>query len=209
MTDRSTAAKKAAATRRARAAAQAVDPRAAQLREAIGEYVALDTLTKAVELGGDVFTALRTGAIPEAEQLVKLVSALVTPDARVQIRSPRDVAAMLMVEMGHLDHEELRAVLLDTKNRVIRVVTVYSGSVNSAMIRVGEVFKDALRVNATAMIIAHNHPSADPTPSPEDILVTRQIVEAGRLLDCEVLDHLVIARGTFSSLRELGLGFPR
>jgi len=185
----------------------ATDPRRVALREAISEYVTLSTLRRAVELGGDVFTALRTGATPEAEQLVALLSALVAPEDRHQITSPRDVAALLLVEMGHLDHEELRAVLLDTKNRVIRVVTVYSGSVNSAMIRVGEVFKDALRLNVTAMIIAHNHPSGDPTPSPEDILVTRQIVEAGRLLDVDVLDHLVIGKGRYTSMRERGLGW--
>lgn len=184
-----------------------VDPRRAALREAISEYVSLDTLRKAVELRGDLFTALRTGAAPEAEQLVQLLSTLVSPEERVQIRSPRDVAAMLMAEMGHLDHEELRAVALDTKNRVLRTVTVYSGSVNSALIRVGEVFKDALRLNATSIIIAHNHPAGDPTPSPEDILVTRQIVEAGRLLDVEVLDHLVIGRGSYVSMRERGLGW--
>lgn len=85
---------------------------------------------------------------------------------------------------------------------------MYRGSVNTAMIRVGEVFKEALRLNATSIIVAHNHPTSDPTPSPEDILVTRQIVEAGKLLDCECLDHLILAGNRFVSLRERGLGFP-
>lgn len=133
---------------------------------------------------------------------------LVGPDERYQIKSPADAATLLMLEMSHLDQEHLRAVLLDTKNRVQQVVTVYIGSVNSAMIRVGEVFKEAVRRNSAALILAHNHPSGDPTPSPEDILVTRQIVEAGKLLDCEVLDHLVIGRGRYVSMRERGLGFP-
>jgi DNA repair protein RadC len=87
------------------------------------------------------------------------------------------------------------------------VAKVYRGSVNTAMIRVGEVFKEALRLNATSIIVAHNHPSSDPAPSPEDILVTRQIVEAGKLLDVEVLDHLVLAGNRYVSLRERGLGF--
>lgn len=100
-------------------------------------------------------------------------------DERLQIRSPTDAADLLMLEMGHLDQEHLRTVLLDTKNRVQQVATIYIGSVNSALIRVGEVFKDAIRRNSTALIVAHNHPSGDPTPSPEDILVTRQIVDAG------------------------------
>jgi DNA repair protein RadC len=130
-------------------------------------------------------------------------------DERLQIRSPTDAADLLMLEMGHLDQEHLRTVLLDTKNRVQQVATIYIGSVNSALIRVGEVFKDAIRRNSTALIVAHNHPSGDPTPSPEDILVTRQIVDAGKLLDIEVLDHLVIGRGRWVSMRERGLGFPK
>lgn len=73
--------------------------------------------------------------------------------------------------------------------------------------RVGEVFRDAVRRNSTAVIVAHNHPSGDPTPSPEDILVTRQIVEAGKLLDVEVMDHIVCGRGRWLSMRERGLGF--
>ena len=128
-------------------------------------------------------------------------------DDRPQIKSPADVASLLMLEMSHLDQEHLRAVLLDTKNRVQEIATIYVGSVNSAQVRIGEVFRDAVRRNSTAMIVAHNHPSGDPTPSPEDILVTRQIVEAGKLLDVDVLDHLIIGRGRYVSMRERGLGF--
>lgn len=112
-----------------------------------------------------------------------------------------------MVEMGHLDQEELRTVLLDTKNRLQGIVTVYKGSLNASMIRVGEVYKDALRRNSAAIIVAHNHPSGQPDPSPEDVLVTREIVAAGRLLDVECLDHLVIGQGRWVSMRERGLGW--
>ncbi len=128
-------------------------------------------------------------------------------EGRFQIKSPADVAQLFMVEMMALDQEELWVACLDTKNRLIKIAKVYRGSVNTAMIRVGEVFKEALRLNAAAIVVAHNHPSSDATPSPEDILVTRQIVEAGKLLDCEVLDHLVLACNRFVSLRERGLGF--
>jgi DNA repair protein RadC len=127
---------------------------------------------------------------------------------RFQVRSPADIAKLFMVEMMALDQEVLWVACLDTKNRLIKIAKVYHGSVNTAMIRVGEVFKEALRLNATSVIVAHNHPSSDPTPSPEDILVTRQIVEAGKLLDVEVLDHIVLAANRYVSLRERGLGFP-
>src|SRR5262245_56031288 len=110
-------------------------------------------------------------------------------DQRVQIKSPTDVAQLLMLEMSHLDQEHLRTVLLDTKNRVQGISTVYVGSLNTSLIRVGEVFKDALRRNSAAVIVTHNHPSGDASPSPEDVLVTREIVAAGRLLDIEVLDR--------------------
>ncbi|MFV9505463.1 MAG: JAB domain-containing protein [Oscillochloridaceae bacterium umkhey_bin13] len=125
-------------------------------------------------------------------------------EGRYQVRSPSDIAQLLMIEMLALDQEELWVAALDTKNRLLRLTTVYRGSVNTAMIRVGEVFKEALRLNAASVIVAHNHPSSDPTPSPEDILVTRQIIEAGKLLDCPCLDHLVIAGGRFVSMRERG-----
>ena len=132
---------------------------------------------------------------------------LASPDARPQITSPTDVANLLMLEMGSLEQENLRTILLDTKNRVLDSPTVYIGNVNSSIIRVSEIFREAIRTNATALIVAHNHPSGDPTPSPEDIQVTRSIVEAGNLLGVEVLDHLVIGHQRFVSLRERGLGF--
>lgn len=133
--------------------------------------------------------------------------ALERPDERVRVHSPEDIAALLSSEMAALDQEELRTVLLNTKNEVLRVVTVYRGSVNAAQIRVAEVFKDAVRLNAPSLVVAHNHPSGDPTPSPDDVAVTQELVKAGRLLDIEVLDHLVIGDGQHVSLRRRGLGF--
>ncbi|MBE7552072.1 MAG: DNA repair protein RadC [Anaerolineales bacterium] len=132
-----------------------------------------------------------------------------SPDARPQITSPLDAANLLMLEMGSLEQEHLRTLLLDTKNRVLASPTVYVGNVNASIIRVSEVFREAVRENATAIIVAHNHPSGDPTPSPEDVQVTRSIVEAGSLLGIDVLDHLVIGHQRFVSLKERGLGFDR
>jgi len=132
---------------------------------------------------------------------------LEAPDSRAQIRSPEDAAAMLMVDMRLLEQEHLKVVLLNTKNHVVGVRDVYKGSLNSSQIRVSEVFRDAVKENCAAVIVAHNHPSGDPTPSPEDIRVTRDLVAAGKLLDIEVLDHLVIGHGRYVSLRRKKLGF--
>jgi DNA repair protein RadC len=129
------------------------------------------------------------------------------PDERPQIRSPADAANLVMLEMGLLEQEHLRLLLLDTKNRVLETPTVYIGNLNTSVIRVGELFRHALRANCAGMIVVHNHPSGDPTPSPEDIRVTERIIEAGKLLDIDVLDHLVIGRQRFVSLKERKLGF--
>jgi DNA repair protein RadC len=129
------------------------------------------------------------------------------PD-RTQVRSPADAANLVMSEMMTLEQEHLKIVLLDTKNRVIHITTLYIGSLNTSLIRIGEVFRDAIRANAAAIIVTHNHPSGDPTPSPEDVAVTRQIVEAGKLIDIDVLDHLIIGANRWTSMKERGLGFP-
>jgi len=129
------------------------------------------------------------------------------PEEKPQVRSPADAAGLLMAEMGLLEKEHLRALLLDTKNHVQASPTIYVGSVNTSLIRVAEIFQEAMKANCAAIIIAHNHPSGDPTPSPEDVAVTEQIVAAGRLLDIEVLDHLVIGHQRYVSPKERRLGF--
>jgi DNA repair protein RadC len=131
------------------------------------------------------------------------------PEERIQVRSPADVANLVMLEMSLLEQEQLRAVLMDTKNRILRVTTVYSGSLNAAVVRVGEVFREAIRANCASIIVVHNHPSGDPTPSPEDVRLTELFVEAGALLDVGVLDHVVIGRNRYVSMKERGLGFAK
>jgi len=125
----------------------------------------------------------------------------------VCIRAPQDVAVVLMAEMASLEKEHFVVLYLDTRNRLLGKETAYIGSLNASHIRVGEVFRDAVRRNCAAIIVAHNHPSGDPTPSPEDVQLTVQLREAGDMLDIELLDHLVIGRQRFVSLRERGLGF--
>lgn len=129
------------------------------------------------------------------------------PDERPQVRAPADAANLVMSEMSVLEQEHLVVLLLDTKNRVLAQSTVYKGSLNTSLIRVGELFREAIRANCASLIVIHNHPSGDPTPSPEDVAITRQIVQAGALLDIEVLDHLIIGFQRFVSLKERGLGF--
>jgi DNA repair protein RadC len=149
---------------------------------------------KAAQLQAAVELGRRIAISPQAE--------------RVTISSPADAANLLMYQMAPLDQEYLFVILLDTRNRVLGVpLEVYHGSLNTSMIRVGELFREAIKVNAAALIVAHNHPSGDPSPSPEDVAVTRALVEAGKLLDIDVLDHLVIGRYRFVSLKERGLGF--
>ncbi|MBI3537410.1 MAG: DNA repair protein RadC [Chloroflexi bacterium] len=130
-----------------------------------------------------------------------------SPEERPIVRSPED-AAKLLADMRASEQEVMRTVLLDTKNRVLATPTIYRGSLHTTVIRVTELFREAVRQNCAALILAHNHPSGDPTPSPEDIAVTREIVQAGKVLDIDVLDHVVIGAGDrFYSLKEHGLGF--
>ena len=128
-------------------------------------------------------------------------------DDRPVIHSPGDAAQILMPMLAHREQEYLMVMMLDTRNRMLDVAEVYHGSLNSSMVRVGEVFKPALQRNAASVLVAHNHPSSDPTPSPEDVTVTRAIVQAGKLLDVSVVDHIVCGLSRWVSLKEKGLGF--
>ncbi|HEY7296120.1 MAG TPA: DNA repair protein RadC [Dehalococcoidia bacterium] len=133
--------------------------------------------------------------------------AVSTPEERPVIREPKDVAQLVQPEMQLLDQEQLRVLVLNTKNQVLAIPTISSGTVNQSQVRPAEVFRPAIRANAPSIIVVHNHPSGDPAPSKEDVSVTRDLVNAGRLLDVEVLDHIVIGHGRFVSLKDRGLGF--
>ncbi len=132
--------------------------------------------------------------------------ATATPGERPQVRSAHD-AYLLLADMADLEQETLRTLLLDTRGRAIAIPTIYVGNVNTTLVRPAEIFREAIRRNAVSLIIAHNHPSGDPTPSPEDIALTRDLVAAGRLLGIGVLDHLIIGKGRYTSLREQGVAF--
>jgi DNA repair protein RadC len=131
------------------------------------------------------------------------------PSGRWTIRGPRDLASRLVADLGHLPREELRVVLLDTRNGVLAMPTIYRGNVSAALVRIAELFRDAVRLHASRLILVHNHPSGDPMPSPDDLHMTAEAVAAGRLLDIAVLDHLVIGHGAWVSLRDRGVSFER
>ena len=126
-----------------------------------------------------------------------------------QIKSPQDVYEYVRSEMEDLEQEQMRVINLNTKNRIISASMIYQGSLHTTVVRVAEIFRPAIIENANGIVVVHNHPSGESNPSPEDVALTREIVHAGRLLDVEILDHLVIGRGSavFVSLEERGLGF--
>ena len=179
-------------------------------RRLIDRFGSLPAVTRSTPLelqlaGLSRIAALRVGASVEIGRR----AARAWPADPWLIRTPTDVAEPLVDAMGALEREELRVLLLDTKNVVTAERTVYRGNLAGSSVRVGEVYRDAVRANAAALIVAHNHPSGDPSPSGEDLRITAELAEAGRLLDIELLDHLVIGRGRWASLRALGaLGQP-
>ena len=150
---------------------------------------------------GEVTAARLKAALELGRRFVSIA-----PDMGDTIRNPADASGLLMTQMGPLDHEEFWVLVLNTKNKLIYIDKLYKGNINTCIIREAEVFRQAVRMNAVAIMIAHNHPSGDPTPSPEDVRVTHKLVEAGKMLNIEIIDHLVIGQLRYVSLRERGLG---
>jgi DNA repair protein RadC len=130
-------------------------------------------------------------------------------DARPMILGPADIARLVQGEMELLPQEELRLLVLDTRHRLLSNRTLYRGSVSAAPARIAELFREAVRQNAAAIAVAHNHPSGDPSPSAADVAFTEDLVRAGALMQVDVLDHVVVGAGRFVSMRERRLGFER
>jgi DNA repair protein RadC len=179
------------------------------LREALSPFVDMRKVRQLAAKGEDIRGAyVGSGPMPrDIQALLDMFALLIRPAGRAQVTRPSDIAAVFMVEMGHLEQEQLRVACLNTKNQIQTIHLVYQGSVNMAAVRVGEVYREPVRLNSTSIIVGHNHPSGEPNPSPDDVMLTRGIVQAGRMLDIECLDHLVIGQGKWVSLRERGLGF--
>jgi len=179
--------------------------------EALARHDGLTGLARAADLELETIPGVGAAKAAQLAAAFELGRRLLAdwPAGRWTIRSPRDVADRLILQMGRLEREELRVVMLNTKNVVLRVATVYQGNVSSSLVRVGELFRDAVRINASSVILVHNHPSGDPTPSPDDLHLTAEALAAGRLLDIDLLDHLVIGHDAFVSLRDRGVSFDR
>jgi DNA repair protein RadC len=142
--------------------------------------------------------------IKSALELGRRLASL-APEPRRRITSPQEVANWMMSRLRFSEQEHLVVLLLNTKNEVIRETTVSIGTLDMSVAHPREIFREAIRRSSAGILLVHNHPSGDPQPSPEDLQLTRQLVEAGRLLGIEVVDHVIIGDGRFASLREKGL----
>jgi DNA repair protein RadC len=173
-----------------------------RLQEAVAPYLSLGRLQQLVAFKSDALhKALLTDDPPlEVQAMLHVLAALLRPADGQPIARAADVAALLLVEMSTLSHEQVRVICLDAKLRIQTIQTVYEGNLHTASVRVGELFREAFRRNSAAIILAHNHPSGDPTPSTQDLLLTREASEVGRLLGVPVLDHLIIGRGQWVSM---------
>ncbi|OEF98109.1 hypothetical protein BHF71_03225 [Vulcanibacillus modesticaldus] len=161
--------------------------------------VTLEELTKIKGIGPAKAIQIK-GAIELGRRVVKSI-----PQDKIQIRSPRDVANFILEDMKHLKQEHFIALLLDTKNQIIAKETISIGSLNSSIVHPREVFKPAIKKSVSAIIVVHNHPSGDPTPSKEDIEVTNRLVEAGNILGIDLLDHVIIGDSRYISLKDRGM----
>lgn len=126
-----------------------------------------------------------------------------SPESRRVIASPQDAADLVQYEMMALEQEELWVLLLDSRNHLMEMDKLYKGSLNASSVRPAEIFKSGIRNNAAGLIVVHNHPSGDPSPSPEDISLTRILIEAGRLLELPIFDHIVIGMNSMASIKAM------
>jgi DNA repair protein RadC len=150
----------------------------------------------------------KTAQIKAALELGMRLST-VTAEARPIIRSPEELAEMLLGEMSLLDQEHVRVALLDARQRIMSIPTAYIGSPHTTHVRIADLLSDAIRDKASSIVLLHNHPSGDATPSSADGMMTRQVYDATRLMGIDLLDHLVIGGGRYVSMRAMGLGFPK
>lgn len=169
----------------------------------------METLQNLLDVTIEELTKIRGIGPAKAVQLKAAIElgkriAKHSPQDKVTIRSPKDVADYLMEDMRYLKQEQFVALLLDTKNQILAKEVITIGTLNSSIVHPREVFKPAIKKSVSAIIVAHNHPSGDPTPSREDIDVTKRLAQAGEVLGIDLLDHLVIGDGRYTSLKDKG-----
>lgn len=170
-----------------------------RVRALLVEYGGLGNLLRSGFPDHEFDTVLAT----RLHALLELARRLTRPvGERFQIISADDAVALVRMELMFLDHEEMHLLLLDTKNHVVGYVKSYKGTVDSSVLRAAEIFRPAIVRNCPHLIVCHNHPSGNPEPSPEDIAVTEQLVQTGKVLDIELLDHLIIGNPGYVSLHE-------
>lgn len=169
------------------------DTRKANPSSSAEEQTLIDALRSNLSLLGELAARYEVAVRPEG------------PQNPPSINTPQDIHDLLGPEMSALAQEQMRVLLLDRKNRVLGQRVVYQGNVFSSTVRAAEVFRAAVVESVPAVIVAHNHPSGDPDPSPEDILITRKLKQAADLLDIELLDHIVIGGKAHVSLKQRGL----
>ena len=157
--------------------------------------------------GQALFDALRTnlGLLGELAVRYEVATRPEGPEDPPSINSPQDVYSLLGREMSALAQEQLRVLLIDTKSHVVGQRVIYQGNISSAIVRTAEVFRPAVIEAVPSVIIAHNHPSRDPNPSPDDVMITRKLRQAAELLDIDLLDHIVIGGKGHVSLKDRGL----
>lgn len=126
-------------------------------------------------------------------------------DRKITINSPKDIAEMLMIEMANLNQEILKLIILNSKNKIIKIKDVFKGTLNSSLVHPREIYCEAIKSSGASIIICHNHPSGDPTPSEEDINITLRLIECGKIIGINLLDHIIVGDKKYLSLKEKGI----
>lgn len=138
-------------------------------------------------------------------ELFKRFKTLRSKNNLFKVSSPKDIAELLINEMSYLNQEVLKLILLNTKNNIIKMENIFKGSLNSSIVHPREIFREAVKYGSANIIITHNHPSGDPTPSREDINITNRLKECGEIMGIKLLDHLIIGNNRYFSLKEKGI----
>jgi RadC-like JAB domain len=173
-----------------------------------GSSVVIAPKDRPVAERGAVVRFVREGPVPKAScPHCGGNLQLSTVGSRWQVHGPKDVADQLILQLGTLEREELHVLVLNTRNLVVDQVRLYQGNVSASVVRVGELYRRAVELHASAILICHNHPSGDVTPSPDDLRLTAEALAAGRLLDIALLDHIIVGGGSYTSLRDRGIAF--